>query len=366
MLQKCRFLFIAGLLSASGLFAQDVVVFMDGERLVGKLLRSTGSSATFKSDAIGEVTVDWSKVKELQTKQSFAVVPKNVELKRGADTSKIPEGTIAVADQKITVTPTQGQPQTIPVADAERLVEKTAFDQALEHNPRFFADWGGTVSAGASLVEATQQSRAFNAAVNIVRTVPNEDWLRRRNRTIIQFNTAYGTLRQPNTPLVKTDIYHASAERDEYLSPAFFGFVQTGFDHSFSQGLSLQQAYSGGIGWSVVKRPNESLDLKASVTYIRQSFAQASVDQSLAGSTFEEDFQRGLRRGIKFTEQLIVVPTWNNTNALSATGNALLAMPVYKRMNFSFGVIDNYLHDPPPGFKKNSFQATMGLTYSLR
>ena len=35
-------------------------------------------------------------------------------------------------------------------------------------------------------------------------------------------------------------------------------------------------------------------------------------------------------------------------------------------MNFSIGTIDNYLHDPPAGFKKNSFQATMGLTYSLR
>ena len=35
-------------------------------------------------------------------------------------------------------------------------------------------------------------------------------------------------------------------------------------------------------------------------------------------------------------------------------------------MNFTLGTVDNYLHDPPPGFKKNSFQATMGLTYALR
>ena len=105
MLQNYGVLFLAGLLAAPALLAQDVMVFTDGERLVGKFLRSNGASATFKSDAIGEITVDWSKVKELQSSQAFAVVPKNVELKRNADTSKIPEGTIAVADQKITVTP---------------------------------------------------------------------------------------------------------------------------------------------------------------------------------------------------------------------------------------------------------------------
>ena len=357
---------VGSLLTASGIFAQDVLVFADGERLVGKLIRTNGKSATFKSDAVGEVTVDLSKVKELQTKEAFAVIPKGVELRRGGDVSKIPEGTIAVADQKITVTPEGAPPQTVAVADADRLVEKNAFEQALMHNPGFLSDWGGTVTAGASLVEATQQSRTFNVAVNVVRTVPDEDWLRRRNRTIVEFSTAYGTLSQPNTPLVKTDIFHASLERDEYLSPAFFAFAGAGFDHNFSQGLSLSQSYGGGIGWSALKRPNESLDLKASVTYIQQSFAQASADQKLVGSTFEEDYQRGLRRGIKFTEQLIVVPAWNNTNAVSAVGNTLLTMPVYKRMNFSLGVTDNYLHDPPGGFKKNSFQATMGLTYALR
>lgn len=366
MFKKRGCLFLAFLTVAPALFAQDVMVFTDGERLVGKFLRSNGASAIFKSDAIGEITVDWSKVKELQSSQAFAVIPKNVVLKRNADTSKIPEGTIAVADQKITVTPAAGQPQIVAVADADHLIDKTAFENAMQHNPGFLSDWGGTVTAGASLVEATQESQTFNVAINLVRTVPDTDWLRRRNRTIVNFSTSYGTLRQPNTPLVKTDIYHAGAERDEYFSAAVYGFAQAAFDHNFSQGLDLQQTFGGGIGWSVIKRANESLDLKASVTYVEQSFTHAAATQNLAGSMFEEDFQRGFQRGIKFTEQLIIAPAWNNSNALTATGNAALTMPVYKRMNFTLGTIDNYLHDPPNGFKKNSFQATMGLTYSLR
>lgn len=359
-------LLLAAVVIAPALFAQDVMVLTDGERLVGKFESSSGASAKFKSDIVGEVTVDWSKVSELQTKEAFAVIPKNVKVTRKIEPSKVPQGNITVADQKITVTPAAGPPQTIAVGDATNVIPETAFQNAIQHAPNFFSDWGGTITGGGSLVQATQQSRMVNAAIHLVRISPDEDWLPRSNQTSFDFTTSYGTLTQPGVPTIKTDLLHAAAQRDEYFSSSLYGFGEALFDHNYSQGLDLQQTYGGGIGWSIIHRPNESLDLKAGVTYIRQSFAIASADHNLVGSTFEQDFTRGLRRGIKFNEQLIVTPAWNIASAWSAVGNANLSVPVYKRFNFTVGTLDNYLNDPPPLYKKNSFQATMGLTYSLR
>ena len=363
---------LAGLVAASAMHAQkpadtkDVIVFTDDERLVGKFERSNGGSAVFKSDAIGEITVDWSKVKELTTSQQFAVIPRNVVLKHRSDAAKIPEGAIAVAEQKVTVTPAQGPPQTVALADTDHLIDKDTFEKEVNNNPGILHGFAGTITLGASLVEATQKSRAYNAAINLVRIVPDTDWLRRRNRTTFSFTAAYGTLEQPATPTVKTNIDHFSLERDEYFSETIYAFAQGALDHNFAQGLQLQQIYGGGLGWSLIRKTNESLDLKAGVTYIKQSFISGEANQTLAGSTFEEDFSRGLWHGSKFTEQLILSPAWTNAAAFSALGNAALTLPVYKRLNFTLGAIDNYLHNPPAGFKKNSFQATMGLTYSLR
>jgi hypothetical protein len=363
---------VAGLLAARSLSAQaakpepDVLLLTDGERLVGHFEQSNGSSVKFKSDVLGSVTVDWKNVRELHTAEKFAVIPKNVELKRNADVSSIPQGTIAVADQKITVTPSGAPAQTVNVADADHVVEETSFENAVHRNPSFFADWGGGVTLGASIVQATQESRTFTGAINLIRTVPDEDWLRRRNRTVADFSLSYGTIEQPETPTVRTEIYHADVERDEYLLPSLFGFAQASFDHNFSQGLNLQQTYAGGLGWSVIKRANESLDLKAGVSYVRQEFQVASVDRNIVGSIFEEDFTHLFHRGIKFSQQLIAQPAWTNSKALTASGSASVTFPVYKRASFSLGTIDNYLHDPPPGFKKNSFQAIMGLNYTLR
>ncbi len=171
---------------------------------------------------------------------------------------------------------------------------------------------------------------------------------------------------QPGTAEIKTDILHADAERDQYFSPSLFGFGRVAFDHNFSQDLNLQQSYGGGLGWTVIKTGVSELDLKASIDYIRQTFQISASDQSLVGSTFGEIYTRKFAHGIVFNEQASATPAWNNTAAYSATGTASLALPIHKRFSLAITSLDTFLNDPPPGFKKNSFQLTMGLTYALR
>ena len=150
-----------------------------------------------------------------------------------------------------------------------------------------------------------------------------------------------------------------------------FGFGQADFDHNFSQGLDLQQTYNGGIGWTAVKTAAHTLDLKASVSYIRQQFLAGPngvtpASESLIGSVFAERYHRKLPRGALLDQNLSVTPAWNNTKAYSAAFNTLLAIPVYKHLSGSTSITDTFLNDPPVGFKKNSFQFTLGLTYALQ
>ena len=373
---KWRLCFLAAWLAAvTGVYGQvksdskpepDVLIFTDGEKLIGHLVRSTGDKVTFKSAMAGEVTVEWNKIQELHSAQKYAVIQKGVQLRKNQMDGKVPRGTIAVAGQKIEVRPGGGHPpQTVAVGDAAYVVDEAAFERAL-HRPGIFEAWTGAIAAGASLVEATQKSNTFTASIGLVRAVPSENWLDPRNRTIVDFSTSYGKLTQPNTPTVKTSIYHADAERDEYFTGRVYGFGQLGYDHNFSQGLDLQQAYGGGVGWTVIKSARQTLDVKASMSYINQQFADATKNQNLVGSTFAEGYQRTLAHGILLTEQLAATPAWNNTSAYTAVGGAGLTMPVFKRLSIAMSALDTFLNDPPAGFKKNSFQFTTGITYALK
>jgi len=112
-------------LAHQGLYAQatasrpkpepDVLIFTDGERMIGHLERATDSSVVFKSDMVGEVTVDWSKIQELHSSQKFAAIPKDVKLRSAEDANTVSQGTVTMTDQKVQVkTDGQARSQVIP------------------------------------------------------------------------------------------------------------------------------------------------------------------------------------------------------------------------------------------------------------
>jgi uncharacterized protein DUF481 len=346
----------------------DTLVLNDDERLIGHLVRSNGSSVVFKSDLLGEITVDWSKIKELHTSGRYAVVPKNVKLTRHGELGAIPRGSLNEAGQTITVGQPDGAPaKSIPVADTAQVLPESVFDKDVVHGPGLLQAWTGAVTAGATVVQATQESRAFTGAFNLVRAVPTETWLGPGNRTLVDFSASEGFVSQPNTPKVKTEIVHAHAERDQYFSGSrVYGFGQAIFDHNFSQGLDLQQNFGGGIGYTAIKQSDLTLDLKGSANFVRQTFAIPGVDHNLAGSTFAESLWRKFPRGMTLLQQFTVSPAWNELHAWMATASASLTVPVYDRLSFSIGLMENFLNDPAPGFKKNSFQGITGLTYSFK
>ena len=385
VLRRCFSVLIAGSICSLGFFGvprlaaqaraadskpePDVLILIDDEKVVGHFVGSSGKSLSFKSDLLGDLTADWSKVKELHVRGQYAVIDKDVILRPHADTSKIPQGVLEVTGQTIVVSPAGGgATQTLAVGDAAQVLDRDKFQKEIEPpNTGPFQAWTGTTTLGGSLVQATQQSRTVTAALNLVRAIPIESYLPARNRTIFNFTVSDGRILQPNTPTIKTDIVHADAERDEYLDQSrLFGFIQLAADHNFSQGLTLQQNYGGGLGWTAIKKANETLDVKGSIGYIHQQFSNAGHNESLLASIFGENLLRKFGGGISVTQQLTVTPTWNNLNAWLASANAALNIPVYKRFAFTISMFESYLHNPSPGFRKNSYQATMGLTYTLR
>jgi hypothetical protein len=343
----------------------DVVVFANGEKLIGHFESFIGGTAKFKSDTLGEITIDLSKVQELHTSEKFAVINKSVKLTRGEKDGQIPVGTISVADKTVQIDSGGGQPaQKVAIADLNSIIDQAEFDQAFRHSS-FFQKWNGELAFGTSIVEATQNSLSLNTSLSLVRAVPSENWLAPRNRTLVDFSDSYGKVTQPGTPEVKTSIYHADAERDEYFSSRVYALGAVAFDHNFSQGLDLQQLYGGGIGWSAIHKSSETLDFKGSIDYEKQQFQVSTQNQNLANSIFAEFYMRKFAHGIVLNQQLSASPAWTNTRAYSAYGSVGIIFPVYKRFGFTANAIDSFLNDPPPGFKKNSVQFNTGLSYTL-
>lgn len=345
---------------------QDFLLFNNGEKLIGKLRRSTGTSVVFHSNMAGDVTVDWSKIKELHSQQRFAVVPKNVNLEKEESAARIPQGAVSVAGNNIEVKPAeQGNPIARPLNQTAYIIDAATFDKVVLRTPAWYERWKGAATVGLSLVNATQRNQNYTSAVSLVRAIPGEDWMNPENRTSFNFTSSYGKLTQPNTPEIRTSIFHGDAERDHYFSPRLFLFGEATFDHDYSLGLDLEQTYGSGLGWTVRKSKASQVDVKAQIAYIDQMFSDPAQNQHLLSSVFSKTFNRKFENKITFHEDVSVSPGWSNLNAYSATGNVNLTVPVIRRLSYTIGVLDTFLNNPSPGFRKNSFQFSSGISYII-
>lgn len=348
----------------------DVVVFTNGDQLTGTVERGAGDSVVFKSDMAGEITVPYAKIKELRAHGAFALLRKDTKTL----TTNVLEGNVAYSGDKVTLTVPTGGSETVDPGNVGYLIDKTTYDKQVLAHPSLLSGWKGGISGGATFVRSTQNGSTFNVSTTLVRAIPLVAYLPPKSRSTFILSETYGKLSQPVYPatapptpdtVVKTDIFHTGFEQDRYFSPRFYVLGEATFDHDFSQSLRLQQVYGGGLGITVIQKPKQQLDFKGNIHYEKQSFEVAASNQNLIGATLSELYHRNLYKGIVFNENIDILPAFNVANAYSGDGAASLVLPVYKRLGLSVSATDNFLNDPPPGSRKNSFQFITGVTYTL-
>ncbi len=349
----------------------DVLLFTNGDQLTGKLVRGLNGTITFHSDMAGDITVSIDKVKGLRVGGNFAVLRKDAPVEK----QPVIPGSFAIEDGKLTVAVKNEPVATLPAKEVGYIIDEATYKRDIASRQTLLQGWNGSISGGATIVRSSSNGSTFNVGATLVRVAPLADFLPKRNRTAANFTETYGKLTQqvpPPATTVKTSIMHADAERDEYLSPRFYYLAEVAFDHNYAQGLDLQQVYGGGFGWTPIQKPNRQLDLKADIHYEKQQLVSldpnvdAPANQNLIGSTLTEVYRRNLPRKIVFTETADILPAFNNGNAYSANASAVLAMPVFKRLSLNVSTTDNFLNNPAPGYRKNSYQFVTGVSYLLR
>ena len=347
----------------------DVIVFVDGEKLIGELKGATGKQVHFRSDMGFEVHVGWAKIMELHSSKRFAAIPKDVVLRTPADASQVPHGTIEFTNQnqnlEVMSAPST-PPRTVPVSTVSTLIGEPAFEQALKHQS-FLHGWKGGGVLGVSITSATVSSRNVFTSFDMSRSDHPEGWREVRNRTTIGFNSVYEKTTQAYADPTKISLWHAEAVQDHFFKPRFFGFVGMTFDHNFGQGLDLVQAYGGGVGAEIIKTERTQFDVRAGVGFMKQDYSSdPSLNRKLVGSRFGQNFSHTFKNGVTFFEQGGVRPAWNDMKYFIAGMTVSLNVPVYKRFGLNISGFDNYVNNPPPYFKRNVAKVTMGLNYSFR
>jgi len=333
----------------------DTLIFANGDQLSGTLVRADSTLCVFKSDMAGLVTVPWSNIRELRTADPYVVVAKDSTVRRG-------ELLVDGATVEIT-SDAAPQPSFISPQETRMIVDPKTYQEAVTAHPRPWESWRGQVSGGFSQISATQASTSYTSRIDLQRPVPSLAWLPQQSDTLFHFQGTYGKLSQPREPTVRTSIYSAGVEQDQDVSGRLFVFGNAQLDHNLAQGLQLQQAYGGGVGWKLIQSAPTQLALRADLHWTNQRFLSRANERFLA-SSFTESLRQNYGR-VVWTQNVSLTPSYTKGLAYQMAGLSSWAVPVYRSLSLNFTVVDSYLNNPQPGFLKNSLQISTGLQFTV-
>jgi hypothetical protein len=297
-------------------------------------------------------------------KSTTATPPASATAKTGKSATTSPKPTIVKTTPPVTVE----AGRLIPADQIGYVVDDNTYQKETGRKINWRTGWTGNITTGTTVIRATQDSYQFLTDVTLQRTIPTVIWLDPKLRTTFHYTQSAGQISQPGTVTTITNIFHVSAERDEYFSRRGYYLQQVNFDHDTTQGLDLQQIYGAGIGVTFFKKEDSEFDVTADLHYESQAFNSTAdvtaLNRKLIGSMISEYYTRKFGK-ITFDEKTLADFAWNDENAFSAAGNAGVKLPLYKKLSFSLAVIDNFQNDPQVGYQKNSFQFSTGLSFSL-
>ena len=234
------------LLAPIGPARADEVLFLNGDRLSGKIVKATGGKLTIKTEGAGDVTVDMSKVKTFSTD-----APVEVGIKEqppvSADVGPGP-------DRHVQTAPAPGAPpQPVAIADISAINSPPAWTGSFSLN--------GLLTTGNS---ATEQL-GFRGALS-------KRWP--HDRLTFGAEYSFGRQEDPSTREKSTTIDYAMAlaKYDHFFTGKFYGYVGTKAERDKVAQLEVRVAPGAGVGYQWFERPTFNLSNELGLVWVYENY----------------------------------------------------------------------------------------------
>jgi len=345
---RSRLHFLLALLFVSSLLA-DTITLKNGDRISGKILKTDGSAVVVKTEYAGEVKIDLAAIVSLTSD-----APLNVVLKSGGQS----RGKVSVAGDAVQV---EGGPQA-KVADLTAIRDddnQKAWQREDErqHHPKLLDFWAGAVTFGLAEASGNSNATTFNTSAGVARAAG-------KNKMTLYFNQVYA--RQSTTlPYGETANRIGGGFRlDRDFSAKMFVFGTTDYDYDKFLGLDLRSVFGGGLGYHAWQSPKGHLDFGGGAVYNHEKYSTGE-NRNSAEVLGTEEFAMKLLSRLNVVERLQIYPNMSNTGQFRLNFDTTASMPVYKFLEWNFGVSDRYQTDPLPGRKGNDILFTTGVRFSF-
>lgn len=335
-------------LVCSSAFA-DQIILKNGDRFTGTILKSDEKSLLLKTEFVGEVTVQWAAIQEINSTQ-----PLHIGLKDG----EMIVGQVSTSDGKFQIDSKEAGKVSTP-KDAVQLIrsdsEQAAYDAQMERlrHPRLLDFWSGFIDTGISATKGNSDTFSFTLGASAIRTTT-------RDKFTIYSNSIFAKNSATGTSVTTAKAIRGGIRGDFNLTPRLFAFGFTDFEYDKFQKLDLRNVLGGGLGFHAFKNERTTFDLFGGASY-NQEFFSTGLDRKSAELVVGEELIHKLSDRMFLNERLSFYPNLSDTGEYRLTFDASAVIKLSRWLNWQITFADRYLSDPIPETKKNDLLLSTGL-----
>jgi len=341
MTLRSRLLLVCALsvsLFLPGRAAADEILFLNGDRLTGKITKAEGGKLTIKTDTAGEVTVDLAKVKTFSTDEPIVI--------QSGDT---------FVSSKVTAGP-DGSVQIVPITGGA--LQVLALKDVTKINPPP-VKWTGAIVGNALITTGNSQTENLGLSVNAVR---------RSEIDRITLGGAYYYGRQKLTDTGKSettiDNWFVLGKYDYFLTKQLYLYGATRIEQDNIAELNLRLTLGGGVGYQWFETPTFNFNTEAGMAWVYEDFKKAGTsDHAALRLAYHVDWTP--IKPLKLFNNLEYLPNITDFSDYNLNLDAGLRATIYEGFFAEAKIELRYDSTPAPGAKKEDVRYLLGVGWQF-
>jgi hypothetical protein len=301
----------------------DELVFQNGDKLTGTLVRLGDGKVTFKSSVLGEVTVAIAQIRSVSTDHPVLVV--------------LPDR--SVVNQPVTA----GEPGHVRIGGSD-----FALTDLRSINPPKLR-WTGKASLGFSLTESTKNETKLSLLLSLLRAGA-------KNRIAIDAGYLYARSEGETT----ADNWFINGNYNFAHHGRFYATTNASIQQDHVQHLDLRTILGGGIGYIVTDKPSFSFKTEGGLAWKREEFSTTGTTDDITlrlGYLLEKALWKSARLKHDFT----IYPSFSDFSDYYFLAQIALEQALSHSMTVEARYIVDYDSTPAPDTNKSSTKVIVAV-----
>lgn len=323
------FIFIAAISLPSSAMA-DWIMLQNGDRLSGTIIAQSANELTINSNILGQVTIPKARVASIHQGNAPRILARELRTGKPMTASAAQAALAAVAE--------------IPK-------EETKKPKAEEKQDGQYK-WSGRVSAGGTLEDGNNQSKAI---------ILDTDIKARDKKNRFAFGGEANWAEEDGEETDNDQQIYANYDR--FVTDKWFVGGRQSFEKDEFEELDLRSQTGLFAGYQFYEQDDLNLQIKAGPEYIFEEFENGDSESDLAASWALDYDQKLFEETVQVFHKHEIAAPFTDTNAFLLESESGIRMPVGKVLDASLQIDFDWDNDPADGVKENDTTYGLKLGY---